>query len=535
MLKVFIRLWLLIFIPLFYLIFATSYNPLHAINNYVLHERVTESYKGTFYLIEQELANYPRDQWPEIFDSIASEFGHELRLLTLDAEIDHSVPLRELEDGEYLIFSDAYDSDVIVKRIPDSHWFLYMMLEADEDQETLNQIQGTLNLLEKQFRKEDADQWQQKLNALQQHFGFQLSLIPQDALQLEDSKMAQFSELGRTWLTDDDDHSMIYLRLPSSESQSSTMVLQAGPVPLPGSELSVLAALVSVFVGGLSLGMLLFVMPLWRDLSRLKKSALNFGAGHLGERSNLSKRSVVKTLSTSFDTMADQIEKMIQSQRELTNAIAHDLRTPLSRLSFAFEMLKSEDITEQEKARYEQSIATGIDTLDHLIQQILALSRYSRASDITHFESCQFARVLHQEIAPLQLEYARLRIELNIDPALSDQTLFIDRRAMLRALNNLLSNAIRYARSSVRIGLSQNEENIMLVVEDDGCGVPESEREKVFLPFKQLDNEQREISREHGLGLAIVKEIARWHRGSVRLDESPLGGARFEIRWPKSP
>ena len=326
---------------------------------------------------------------------------------------------------------------------------------------------------------------------------------------------------------------MIYLRLSEADAEKPVF-LQAGPIPLPGSELTVLVALVAVFVGGITLGILLFVLPLWRDLSRLKKTAMQFGSGHLSERSELGKRSVVHALSHTFDTMARQIEKMIQSQRELTNAIAHDLRTPLSRLSFAFEMLQSSDITQEEKTRYEQSIASSIDTLDHLIQQILALSRYSRASDITHFSNCPFAKVLQGEVQPIQAEHPHLNIELDILPSLSDQSLFIDQRAMSRALNNLLSNAIRYARSRVRVSLSQDESDFILSVGDDGPGIPEPDRELVFLPFKQLGNEQREISPQHGLGLAIVKEIAGWHHGSIRVNVSDLGGACFQLRWPKN-
>ena len=188
MLKAFLRLWLLVFIPLFYLIFASSYNPLHAINHYVLYERVTDSYQGTFYLIEQALGKFQPSQWQQQFGTIAKEFGHELRLLDIDSEIEHNRSLRELEADEYLIFSDAYDADVIVKRIGGTDWFIYMMLDASEDQDTLNQIQGTLNLLQKHFSPLPPSQWPTKLEALQPHFGFDLRLLPHEQLHLAEEK-----------------------------------------------------------------------------------------------------------------------------------------------------------------------------------------------------------------------------------------------------------------------------------------------------------------------------------------------------------
>ncbi|MFT7186306.1 MAG: two-component system sensor histidine kinase RstB [Pseudohongiellaceae bacterium] len=529
MFKIFLRLWILVFVPLAYLIFSTNYNPINAINNSILFERVTDSYKGTFYLIQQQLEKHSEAQWPEAFKSIAPLFGHDLRLLTIDARIENQPPLKELNNGEFLIFSDSSDSDVIVKRIPDTDWFIFMMLEESEDQLTLSQTKGTQALLADYFKNSAPENWPTILELLKPYFGFDLQLKPINGLEIADEKAKQLNEIGRTWLTDNNDRTMIYQTLPESE-----LVLVGGPIALPGPELTVFVAIVSIFVGGISLGILLFVLPLWKDLSRLNKAASTFGQGHLNQRAETGKLSMISTLFTSFNTMANQIEKLIKGQRDLTNAIAHDLRTPLSRLSFAFEMLQSEDVTNEERIRYEHNIATGIDTLGYLIQQILTLSRYSRVADITHFASCALAQRLRDEISQHQVECCDLIFELGIEPDLTDREIFVDQRAMIRALNNIVSNAVRYAKTTIRISLSLQENQYILSVEDDGPGIPDTERENVFMPFKQLDNAQREISQEHGLGLAIVQQIAEWHKGTARLEKSLLGGARFEIRWPVS-
>jgi len=125
-----------------------------------------------------------------------------------------------------------------------------------------------------------------------------------------------------------------------------------------------------------------------------------------------------------------------------------------------------------------------------------------------------------------------LTFELDISPELLDKELFIDKRAILRAINNLLVNAVHYSNKKLSVAFLIQESRYVLSVEDDGPGIPKSEWENVFLPFKQLGNEQRETSKGHGLGLAIVKQIMEWHKGSVVLDKSDLGGARFEISWP---
>ena len=527
MLKIFIRLWLLVFLPLIFLLFSTTYNPINAINKSVLHDRVKETYKGTFYLLEERLEALPEDQWAKQFETMARMFGHELKLIPLETTIEGQPPLSELSIGEFLIFSDSYDSDVIVKRLFDTDWYIYMMLEASEDQETLAQAQGTLNLLLERFANTPRALWSSKIDDLSGSFGFPLSLISIADLDVPDTKKNQLESIGKTWLTDENNETMVYQALADSD-----LILQAGPIPLPGNELSVLAAIMSVFIAGVSLGILVFVLPLWKDLKKLTHTASQFGGGHLAQRSDISKRSVVSGLSSSFNTMADQIERMIKGQRELTNAIAHDLRTPLSRLSFAFEMLDSEEaLTPQEKERYKRSIASGIDTLDHLIQQILTLSRYSRAADVTQFTSQVLARELSSEVRQLEAENQHLKFHLDIDPVLVSENVFADHRSIMRALNNLVSNAIRYANSTVRIGFMTKEGDYLLSVEDDGPGIPPDQRRSVLLPFKQLDNAQRGASKEHGLGLAIVKQIAQWHNGTIDITDSMLGGAHIEVRW----
>lgn len=528
MLKIFLRLWILVFLPLGYLIFSTSYNPIHAVNRMVLHDRIEQTYQGTFYLIEQQLLRFPESEWHLAFQSIENEFGHELRLIPESDDIAGQRHLDALLPGEFLIFSDDFGTDVVVRRVEATQWFIYMLLDASEDQQTLAQAQGTMNLWLKSFMEAPQEKWPSIVEQLSAHFGFALNLRAMNELEIPKNKMSQLKELGRTWITNEQNETLVFLSLPESD-----LTLVGGPIPLPGDELSVLAAIVSIFIGGVSLGILIFVFPLWRDLKKLAKTAELFGKGHLETRSPIRGRSVIGGLSNSFNSMADQIEKMVQGQRDLTNAIAHDLRTPLSRLGFAFEMLEDEDtVSLDEKARYKKSIASGIDTLDHLIQQILTFSRYSRAANIAQFGSCNLWQTLSDEVEELGREHRNVQIELQMAPELLSDILKVDQRALLRALNNLVSNALRFSKGRIRIGFSKSDQRNQLVVEDDGTGIPKSQRANVFIPFKQLNNEQRESSKHYGLGLAIVKQIAELHQGEILVSESDLGGARFEFSWP---
>ena len=103
---------------------------------------------------------------------------------------------------------------------------------------------------------------------------------------------------------------------------------------------------------------------------------------------------------------------------------------------------------------------------------------------------------------------------------------------MIRALNNLLSNACRYARSQIDITLTTKNTTCLLTVEDDGPGIPTQDQQRLFQPFAQQENKARDNSCGHGLGLAIVQQIACWHKGEAKITDSALGGVKFTLSWP---
>ncbi len=526
MIKAFFRLWVLVFIPLLLLILPSKLSPITAVNDLAMLNFGVSTYKGIFYLLEQRLNEIPESSWPVEFSKLAEDFVYEIKLLPAN-EVDNYIEgLRKKSKNEYIYAGDSQTSRLL-KKIRNNSWVISITLEETEGQSIVNSSLGPFNLLMADLRRIDKHLWSTRLEELQFYFGYSLQLIDREGISLEENKIKILDAKGVSWLLRENGDVVIYYRIPNEEK-----ILKIGPLLSTEPRFELYAVLLMILFGGISVGILLFVLPLWRDLNKLANSASAFGDGYLDRRAEIGKYSSVARLAKSFNAMANRIESLIEGQRDLTNAIAHDLRTPLSRLSFAFEMLDSGEVSEEDRKRYSQSIASGIDTLDYLIQQVLTLSRYSRAIDITHFNYCKLAHLLDEEVEQHKATDDVLTMELVVDPLLYDSDFFVDQRAMLRALNNLISNAIRYAKSTIRVGLSIEGSHYCLSVEDDGPGIPEEERANVFLPFTQLENQQREISNEHGLGLAIVQQVSIWHKGSVSLSESLLGGACFNVVWP---
>jgi len=107
-----------------------------------------------------------------------------------------------------------------------------------------------------------------------------------------------------------------------------------------------------------------------------------------------------------------------------------------------------------------------------------------------------------------------------------------DASQLARVVRNLADNAARHARSTVSLSATAQEGTAVLVVDDDGPGVPEAERERIFQRFVRLDTDRARAAGGSGLGLAIVSEIVAAHSGSVTVEPAPGGGARFLVRLP---
>ncbi|MEO6921811.1 MAG: ATP-binding protein [Collimonas sp.] len=278
--------------------------------------------------------------------------------------------------------------------------------------------------------------------------------------------------------------------------------------------------------------MLLWLTPHWRDLEKLRIAAARFGEGALDARAKLSENSSIKQLCTYFNNMADRIRNLITAQRDMVNAASHELRTPLARLEFGLVNLM--DTTDDSKAHKRiQAMRKDVEELDILVGELLTLSMLEQSSLPERREKValeDFLRsatgVSHEELA---LRHAT--INWSVDASIKD--IITEPRNLGRAFSNLVRNALRYARSSIRVRVETGAGCWNLIVEDDGVGIPENERERIFEPFYRLDRSRDRTTGGYGLGLAIVKRATERLGGTVRIDASELGGAMFIMRFPR--
>ncbi|MGS0893186.1 ATP-binding protein [Burkholderia stagnalis] len=307
-------------------------------------------------------------------------------------------------------------------------------------------------------------------------------------------------------------------------------VLHARPVEPPDLDIRIYAYLVLALAT--LFAVVLWIHYHWRDLRRLREAARAFGAGDLTTRVQLSGKSNIHDLSRQFNDMAERIEASIKQQREMMHGISHELKTPLARLEFGLALLAEPDETSRMRTRRD-ALRRDVRELDELVTELLTIGRLEQgASELAPMDVAVDA-LLDSVAGSVANDIADLGIALDVSTRGAPATHVCDPKLVARALLNLIRNGARYAARQVRLSAARGGAGaLVLTVDDDGPGIPAAERARVFEPFQRLDSSRDRQTGGFGLGLAIVRRVALVHGGDVRLEDSPLGGARFVITLP---
>lgn len=280
----------------------------------------------------------------------------------------------------------------------------------------------------------------------------------------------------------------------------------------------------------LAAGCLIWVALLKRKLRRLETATLEFAGGKLDVRAPVDGGWRIGSLSENFNTMADRISRLIHSHKQLTNAVAHELRSPIFRMRFRLEQMgRSYNPATHEKML--SGALEDLDELDDLVDELLTHARLERTDWNIPLQATPMASWLQGQHQRLQNNSA-LPISWSLR---ADSHANIDSRLLSRALDNLINNANTHARSQIAVNLEMQDGKCLIHVDDDGNGIPAEDRERIFDPFVRLDSSRTRDTGGHGLGLSITREAIRLQGGHLQVSDSPLGGARFTIALPVLP
>ncbi|NMC42788.1 MAG: HAMP domain-containing protein [candidate division Zixibacteria bacterium] len=287
---------------------------------------------------------------------------------------------------------------------------------------------------------------------------------------------------------------------------------------------------VALVLGIVSVSGFLIMAPLVRDLRRLENAASRFGQGDLNSRAEVKSRDAVGSVARRFNLMAAGIQGLIQRERQLLQSVSHELRTPIARIRFDLDMLQNAESPEEQRRRIEE-IDAEVTEIDQLVGELLDYNRIHSESLSVERTPVAVREVLEEIIARLHdfRPDVEIDIPLETDP---ECRVTADRMLFRRAVQNLLANALRYARRRVVIRCSRGEAETTVEVCDDGPGVPPERREEIMMPFNRGQDGGMRSSGGVGLGLSIVRRIVELHGGTLTVGEADIGGACFATRWP---
>lgn len=288
-------------------------------------------------------------------------------------------------------------------------------------------------------------------------------------------------------------------------------------------------SLLTLLVAVSAIASLILALSITRPLRELSASHLKFAQGELDSRVTAlaARKDELGDLGRGFNTMAARIEDLIHNQQRLLRDVSHELRSPLTRSQLALALQQRQGDTPQL-----QRIEMELKLLDQLLDELLTFSRLDAGQYPLEKQPLDLTELLGAiiELNQLEADAKQQQVQLN---APAQCWLDADQRLLGRAIENVLRNAIKYSpeQSLILCRLEQQEQQLEVLIQDQGPGVPEQSLSHIFAPFYRVST-VREHQNGTGLGLAIAASAIRQHQGRISASLPTSGGLLIRIVLP---
>jgi two-component system sensor histidine kinase CpxA len=360
--------------------------------------------------------------------------------------------------------------------------------------------------------------------------------LPSGAYPLAQRALSAGSPQAQNWTT----HPLIAHQVVSASGKTYVVVLE-----LPGGLVQLLVqmshALALRFAAALvASGLVCYLMVryLTSPIRKLQAAVRKFAHGDLSVRVAPqigSRQDEIADLGQDFDAMAARIETLMHAHEDLLRDVAHELRSPLTRLNVALEIARKHGHAQM--AGFLDRIGTEAQQLSNLITQILTLSRLENIEVELHLEPICLESLIERIVGDANFEGQNHPFSVNFHYA-QNAILIADGRLVHSAIENVVRNALRLSPPGSQVDITQTvqifQDKAMAVVmiSDQGPGVPPEVIEDLFKPFFRVAAKQGRPSGGAGIGLAIAFHAVSLHRGTIRAINRPNGGLTVEIRLP---
>jgi signal transduction histidine kinase len=340
------------------------------------------------------------------------------------------------------------------------------------------------------------------------------------------------ADVGEMPLLDDDHEYLIVVRGAQHGGQTYTVIVASSVQ----TQRETVATVAQYLLLGFPLLLIVVGVAGWmlvgqalRPVERIRSRVRGIESSDLTERVPVpATQDEIARLAVTMNDMLDRLQDGQATQRRFVSDASHELRSPLATLSAALEVAAA-DPSGQAWQEMHQVVEAETVRMRRLVEDLLLLAKADDAGLQMERTDVDLDDLVETEVQRLRKATRDLTVVSDVRPV----RVVGDPLRLSQLVRNLVDNAARAAHSTVRLATDAQNGDAVLVVEDDGDGIPEAERLRVFERFVRLDTSRARESGGSGLGLAIVQEIAKAHRGTVALTSPSTGGTTATVTLPQ--
>lgn len=483
-----------------------------------------EAHGGGARLVAQELDGVPAESRDQVLSRLRTRFAYPVEIIpTTDLPLSLQRRLRQGDDVAYarpegepeVVVAALCGGTEVVRLGPFPNYGVRGIEES---------IGGWMRLARDKLEADSRNEVQATLGELQEQFDFPIAIahiedlptVPRQRV-TGGSDVVFYQQAEDSWVA-------------ATPFSDDSQVVRFGPFPsFEQIEQKAATTTVALVLLPAALAIAFFLRPVGWQLRQVENAAQSIAAGDLSARVDERRMHSAKPLAQAFNNMASRTEALVRTQRELLQAVSHELRTPLSRMRFAIDLIGTAK-DEQERQHRLESLDAATEELDGLVGELLSYVRAETAEPQMAPEPIALRAALDVLVPKNAALHPSVQFDVGGDIANDGPIITADRTGFQRVIGNLLSNAGQHAKNRVTVNAESDGASVIVDVDDDGGGIPDADRARVFEPFVRLEDDTN--GHGAGLGLALVRRIVTQHGGTVEVLSSPLGGCRIRTTWP---
>ena len=291
-------------------------------------------------------------------------------------------------------------------------------------------------------------------------------------------------------------------------------------------------SLISLIIGGIStfFSSRLPLKPVNEIINKMNRLAAGDFKTRLGFGNTMSAHPAVKELTTSFNTMAEELENTELLRNDFINAFSHEFKTPIVSITGLANLLESGDITEEQRVQYARAIREESMRLSSMASNVLCLTKVENQTILTDVSRFNISEQVRSAVLLLEEKWTGKNIDLQLD--FDEYMIEANEEMLMQVWINLIDNAVKFVPrcGTVELEVYDTGDNLCVKVSNTGNDIPLEKQEKLFAKFYQAD--ESHTTQGNGIGLAIVKRIVELHKGSVSV-KSANGITTFTVMLPK--